>query len=152
MPVAKLKQYLDKNGIKYVSIFHSPAYTAQEVAARVHVRGKKMAKTVMIKVDGRMTMAVLPASRQIDFDYLRKEIGAHQVELASEEEFKDLFPGCDVGAMPPFGNLYGVDVLTDEVLKEDDEIVFNAGTHTELLKLPFTDYTRLVGPRMARIS
>ncbi len=152
MPVRKLKEYLDSNGVKYVSVSHSPAYTAQEIAARVHVRGKQLAKTVMVKIDGKIAMAVLPASRQVDFDYLKKEIGVPRVELAREDDFKDLFPECDIGAMPPFGNLYGVEVYSDKTLEEDEEIAFTAGTHTEIIKLPYSDYKRLVNPKMIRIS
>lgn len=152
MPVQKLKKFLEDNGVKYVSVVHSPTYTAQEVAARVHIRGKQLAKTVIVKTDGKMAMAVLPASRQIDFDYMRKEIGVPKVELAKEEEFKDLFPGCEVGAMPPFGNLYGMEVFTDQSLNEDEEIAFSAGTHTELIKIPYAEYKRLVQPREIRIT
>ncbi|MCE5283140.1 MAG: YbaK/EbsC family protein [Deltaproteobacteria bacterium] len=152
MPVEKLKKFLDEHGVRYVSVVHSPTYTAQEVAARVHIRGQLLAKTVIVKMDGRMAMAVLPASRQIDFDYLRKETGSSKVELAREEEFMDLFPGCEVGAMPPFGNLYGMDVFTDQTLNKDDEIAFSAGTHSELIKLPFEDFKRLVQPKMVRIT
>ncbi len=152
MPVKKLKDYLNKHEIKYVSVAHSPAYTAQEIAARVHIKGKKLAKTVMVLVDGKMAMAVLPASRKVDFDYFRKEIGAANVGLASEEEFQGMFPDCEVGAMPPFGNLYGMDVFADVSIAEDDEIAFSAGTHTELIKLPYMDFKRLVKPRIVRLT
>jgi Ala-tRNA(Pro) deacylase len=152
MPVKKLKDFLNKHEIKYVSVAHSPAYTAQEIAARVHIRGKKLAKTVMVLVNGKMAMAVLPASQKVDFDYFRKEIGAENVSLASEEEFKGMFPDCEVGAMPPFGNLYDMDVFADSGLAEDDEIAFSAGTHTELIKLPFVDFKRLVKPRIVRLT
>lgn len=152
MPVKKLRDFLNKHEIKYVSVAHSPAYTAQEIAARVHIKGRKLAKTVMVTVNGKLAMAVLPASRKVDIDYFRKEIGADDVELASEEEFKGMFPDCEIGAMPPFGNLYGMDVFADQSLIEDDEIAFSAGTHTELIKLPFIDYKRLVKPRIVRLT
>ncbi|MCE5262393.1 MAG: YbaK/EbsC family protein [Deltaproteobacteria bacterium] len=152
MPVQKLKKFLDENGIRYVSVVHSPTYTAQEVAARVHIRGRLLAKTVIVKMDGKMAMVVLPASHQIDFDYLKRETGSSKVELAKEEEFEDLFPGCEVGAMPPFGNLYGMEVFTDQTLSKDDEIAFSAGTHSELMKLRFEDFKRLVQPKMVRIT
>ncbi|MEN6463548.1 MAG: YbaK/EbsC family protein [Syntrophaceae bacterium] len=152
MPVKKLKDFLNTYEIKYVSVAHSPAYTAQEIAARVHIKGRKLAKTVMVTVNGKMAMAVLPASYKVDFDYFRKEIGADHVDLASEEEFKGMFPDCEVGAMPPFGNLYGMDVFADQSLADDDEIAFSAGTHTELIKLPFIDYKRLVKPRIVRLT
>jgi len=105
MPVQKLKQYLDENKVQYVTIGHSPAFTAQQIAASAHVSGKELAKTVMVKVDGQMAMAVLPATHQINFDLLKEATGTKMVELAGEDEFKQLFPNCEVGAMPPFGNL-----------------------------------------------
>jgi Ala-tRNA(Pro) deacylase len=152
MPVRKLKEFLDDNGVKYVTVSHSVAYTAQEIAARAHVRGKNLAKTVMVKIDGRLAMTVLPASYKVDFELLKDTTGADGVELASEADFQDLFPGCETGAMPPFGNLYGMDVFVAKTLAEDDEIAFNAGSHTELLKLPYADFERLVDPTVVRIS
>lgn len=146
MPVKKLKELLDQEGVKYVVISHSPAYTAQEIAASAHIPGKELAKTVMVKIDGKMAMAVLPASCQVNFERLKKETGASKMELATEQEFKDLFPDCDVGAMPPFGNLYGMKVFVARNLTEDEEIVFNAGSHRELMKLAFKDFSRLVKP------
>src|SRR4030042_6978596 len=126
MPVKKLKDFLDRENIKYVNLYHSIAYTAQEIAASVHVKGKEMAKTVVVKLDGRMAMAVLPASHQVDFERLRRASGAQDARLATEQEFKDLFPGCDIGAMPPFGNLFGMDVFVAQALTQDKEIAFNA--------------------------
>src|SRR4029450_1593487 len=110
MPVKRLTEFLDSHAIKYVTIVHSRAFTAQEVAASAHIPGKELAKTVMVKLDGRMAMAVLPASAKINFDLLKNAAGASRVELSSEREFKDLFPECETGSMPPFGNLYGMDV------------------------------------------
>ena len=152
MPVKQLKEFLDQNQVKYVSVSHSVAYTAQEIAASAHVKGKELAKTVMVKVDGKMAMAVLPASYKVDFDLLREAIGVDDVELATEKEFRDMFPECEVGAMPPFGNLYGMDVYSARELAEDDEIAFNAGTHTELVKLAYADFERLVKPRVLEFA
>jgi Ala-tRNA(Pro) deacylase len=152
MPVKKLKEFLDANHIKYVSIKHSPAYTAQQIAASAHVRGKELAKTVMVKIDGKLAMAVLPASYRVDLDLLKQDAGAAKVELATEGEFKGLFPECELGAMPPFGNLYGMDVYVGQVLAEDEEIAFNAGSHTELIRLAYKDFERLVKPKVAKIS
>jgi Ala-tRNA(Pro) deacylase len=152
MPVKKLKDFLDQNHVKYVTISHSPAYTAQQIAASAHVPGKELAKTVMVKIDGKMAMAVLPASYQIDFGRLKQAAGAQQVELAGEEEFKGLFPTCDVGAMPPFGNLYNIGVFVEAHLADDDEIAFNAGSHTELVKLAYSDFERLVQPAVGTFS
>jgi Ala-tRNA(Pro) deacylase len=152
MPAKRLKEFLDSNNIKYVSISHSPAYTAQAIAASAHVSGKALAKTVMVKVDGKMAMAVLPASYQVDFDKMKEATGAGSVELATESEFKDSFPECEVGAMPPFGNLYDMDVFVAAKLAEDEEIAFNAGSHTELIKLAFKDFERLVKPKVIVFS
>jgi Ala-tRNA(Pro) deacylase len=152
MPVQKLKEYLDRNNVKYVTVSHSPAFTAQQIAASAHIPGKELAKTVIVKLDGKMAMAVLPASEQIDFDRLKEATGADSVELAGENEFKGLFPNCEVGAMPPFGNLYDMDVLVESHLKDDEEIAFNAGSHTELVRLPYQDYEQLVHPRVAEFS
>ncbi|MBI4721085.1 MAG: YbaK/EbsC family protein [Chitinivibrionia bacterium] len=152
MPVKKLKEFLDAHNIEYVSISHSPAYTAQKIAASAHVPGKELAKTVMIKIGGTMAMAVLPAPYKIDLKQLKEVIGAGEVEIASEQEFKNLFPECDIGAMPPFGNLYGMDVYAAERLAEDEEIAFNAGSHTELIKMSFKDFERLVRPKIVMFS
>lgn len=152
MPVQKLKEYLNKNNIKYISITHSSAFTAQEIAASAHIPGKELAKTVIIKLDAKMVMAVLPASYKVDFELLKEATGATSIRLAEEFEFIDKFPGCDPGAMPPFGNLYGMDVYAAKSLSEDEEIAFNAGTHTELIKLPYKDFERLVKPKVLEFS
>jgi Ala-tRNA(Pro) deacylase len=152
MPLKKLVDFLDSNHIQYVNIKHSRAYTAQEVAASAHIPGKEMAKTVMIKVDGKLAFSVLPASYQVDFDLLKRSLGANQVELAAEEEFKAVFPECELGAMPPFGNLYDMEVFAAEKLSEDEEIAFNAGSHTELIRLKYDDFDRLVKPKVIRFS
>lgn len=152
MPVQRLKEFLDREGIRYVSILHSTAYTAQEVAQTAHISGDEMAKCVMIKVDGKMAMAVLPASYQVDFGLLREAIGADHVTLAHEREFAELFPQCELGAMPPFGNLYGMPVYVAAKLSEDESIAFNAGTHRELIRLPYADFVRLVKPTVLKFS
>ena len=151
MPVKKLRDFLDSHKVKYQLIRHSPAYTALEIAASAHVSGKELAKTVMVKVGGKMAMAVLPASHRVDLELLEKVTGATHVELASEREFADLFPGCELGAMPPFGNLFDMEVYVAESLAEDEEIVFNAGSHAELMKLAYKDFERLVEPTPERL-
>jgi Ala-tRNA(Pro) deacylase len=152
MPVKKLKDFLDRENIKYVSIYHSVAYTAQEIAASVHVKGREMAKTVMVKLDGKLAMAVLPASHQVDFERLKRSSGAQEAALAAEKEFKDLFPDCAIGAMPPIGNLYGMEVFVARPLTEDKEIAFNAGSHYELIRLAYKDFERVVNPKIADFS
>ena len=146
MPTARLKEFLDSHEVKYVTLEHSKAYTAAEIAALAHVPGREMAKTVMVDVDGHMAMAVLPASLRVSFDQLRAAIGAQTVMLSNERDFVERFPGCEVGAMPPFGNLYGMEVYVADSLARQEEIAFNAGTHTEVIRMAWTDYERLVQP------
>lgn len=148
MPVAKLKEFLDANAVKYVSISHSRAFTAMEVAESAHVQGKEMAKTVMLRLDGQMAMAVLPANQKVNLDLLRKGTGATSLELAHEQDFRSDFPGCEVGAMPPFGNLYGMKVFVEPRLAADRVIAFNAGSHTELIQMAYKDFERLVKPTL----
>jgi len=152
MPIKKIKDYLDNNKIKYVVISHSPAYTAMEVAASAHVSGNNLAKTVMVKLDGRMTMVVLPASYKIDFGILKELTGTKNVELAEEDEFISMFPNSELGAMPPFGNLYKMDVYVAETLTKGKEIAFAAGSHSELVKLLYEDFKELVKPTILKIS
>ncbi len=148
MPVKKLKEFLDRERVKYVSIVHSPAYTAQEVAASAHVTGRELAKTVIVELDGKLAMAVLPANRKIVLQDLREITGSDEVKFASEEEFKKRFPDCETGAMPPFGNLYGMEVFAAESLGRSDQIAFNSGSHTEIMKLAYSDFERLVRPKV----
>jgi Ala-tRNA(Pro) deacylase len=150
MPAKKLKQFLDANRVRYVSIQHSPAFTAQEIAASAHIPGRELAKTVIVKLDGAIAMAVLPATKKLDLELLERASGAARATLAGEKEFQDAFPDCEVGAMPPFGNLYGMRVLADETLTRDESIAFNAGTHAELIQMRYEDFARLVQPSVAR--
>jgi Ala-tRNA(Pro) deacylase len=148
MPAQRLKEFLDRQNIRYVSIQHSPAYTAQEVAASAHISGRDMAKTVVVKIEGQMALVVLPANRKVVLADLREMLGADQVKFATEDEFKGQFPDCEIGAMPPFGNLYGMEVYVASSLAEEAEIAFNAGTHTEVIKLAWPDFERLVRPKV----
>jgi Ala-tRNA(Pro) deacylase len=147
MPTPRLTELLDREGVRYITIQHSRAYTAQEVAAAAHVSGKEMAKTVVTKIDGKPALVVLPAGEKVNFDQLRANTGARDVELATEQEFATLFPGCELGAMPPFGNLYGLETYVTQSLADDEEIAFNAGTLTELVRMPYRDYERVVRPK-----
>ena len=146
MPLSKLRKFLDSHHIKYLVISHSRAYTAQGVAALAHVSGKQLAKTVIIKIDGMLAMVVVPASLHVDMARLRKVTGALTVELATEGEFRDAFPDCELGAMPPFGNLYDMRVYADVTLADFEEITFTAGTHRELVRMNWGDMLRLVNP------
>lgn len=152
MPIAKLKEFLDSHNVRYETIFHSRAYTAQEIASRAHIAGKDLAKTVIVKIDGEMAMAVLPASEHVDTYALKKFTQAETVRLATEMEFKNKFPDCETGAMPPFGNLYGMRVFVEESLASDDEIAFNAGSHSELLRLAYKDFAALANPVVLKFS
>lgn len=146
MPIQKLIQFLDEHLIQYIVIAHSKAYTAQGVAAISHISGNELAKTVMLNKDGELCMAVLPASKHVDFALFAKQTKSRDVSLASENDFRSSFPDCELGAMPPFGNLYGLPVYVDESLTHDKEIAFNAGSHLELVKLAYSDFERLVNP------
>ncbi|HSH12972.1 MAG TPA: YbaK/EbsC family protein [Desulfurivibrionaceae bacterium] len=139
---------MDGHQVKYETTEHSPAYTAQEIAAVTHTPGRELAKSVIVKMDGKMVMIVLPASRRINFSRLKEATGAKSIELASEQEFEARFPDCQLGAMPPFGNLYDMDVFVDESLADDEEIAFNACNHLELMRLAFQDFERLVRPKI----
>ena len=148
MPVKKLKEFLDSHDIKYVCVQHSKAYTAQEVAQSAHVPGRSMAKVVIVELDGELAMAVLPANRKVVLQDLREMTECDQVRFASEAKFQSRFPDCEIGAMPPFGNLYGMEVFVAESLAENDDIAFNAGSHEEIIKLPYGDFERLVNPKV----
>ena len=152
MATTKVREFLDSHHTRYVVIGHSRAYTAEEIASSAHISGKEMAKTVIVKIDGKMAMAVLPASYKIDFDRLKESTGAKRVELADEEEFKYLFPDCEIGAMPPFGNLYALPVYVAERLREDEEIAFNSGSHTELFQMQYKDFEKLVQPKVIEFT
>jgi Ala-tRNA(Pro) deacylase len=148
MPCAKLLEYLTKNDVTFELTEHPNAYAAQDVAFKAGVPGRLFAKTVMVKLDGAMAMAVLPADSKVDFHLLRETAGAETISLAVEEEFEEIFPDCELGAMPPFGHLYGMEVYLAGSLIRADMITFNAGTHTETLTMPFWEFERLVEPRI----
>ena len=152
MQLSKLREFLDSRHIKYLVISHSLAYTAQGIAALTHVSGKKLAKTVIVKIDGVLAMAVVPASLHVDLNRLKTLTGARSVEIASEQEFKDAFPDCETGAMSPFGNLYDMAVYADASLAENEEITFSAGTHRELVRMNWYDMVRLVNPLIADLT
>jgi len=152
MPLNKVKAFLDANHVKYVTISHSKAYTAQGIAAVSHISGKELAKSVILKLDGALAMAVLPASYQVDLVAFKRAVGVREALLATEREFKQHFPDCETGAMPPFGNLYGIPVYVDDSLTEDHEIAFNAGSHYELIRMSYEDYDRLVHAEVLSFS
>ena len=152
MPVQRLKEFLDKNGVAYVLISHSRAFTTAAIAAITHIPGKELAKSVIVNVDGRLVMTVVPGSRHVDLNALESVLSAHRAFLVGEDEFNTVFPDCELGAMPPFGSLYGLNVVMDSKLAEDPEIAFNAGSHRELMRMQFADYERLEHPRLLPIA
>ena len=152
MPVKALKQFLDGCDVSYTSIVHSPAYTAQEVAQSAHIKGHSMAKVVIVKLDGVMAMAVLPADTKVVLQDLRELTGHQNVQFATEDEFESRFPGCEPGAMPPFGNLFSMDVYVAESLTHNNQIAFNAGSHNEVIQLTYADYERLAHPKVLSFS
>ena len=142
----RLSDFFEKHKVKYEFIKHPVAYTAQETAEQEHVSGRQLAKVVMVRVDGKDVMAVLPASSRLSLHKLKGLLGARDVRLESEEEFKRLFPDCEVGAMPPFGDLYELPFFVDMSLAENKFIVFNAGTHQDTIKMDYRDYARIAEP------
>lgn len=150
MPSQKLQSYLEKNQVQYTSIAHPVAYSAREVSHSCHIAETQLAKTVIIRVGNKAAMVVLPAKYTLNFENLKKSLHAQAISLASEEEIKSLFTDCELGAMPPFGNLYDIDVYVDKSLANNKEIVFNAGTHTEAVKLAYQDFIKLVQPTVVR--
>jgi Ala-tRNA(Pro) deacylase len=142
----RVKDYLERNGVPYSHCTHRLAYTAQEVAAAQHVPGREMAKTVILKTDSQFAMVVLPAVMKINIKALREELPFVHIELSTEKEFAELFPDSELGAMAPFGNLYGLPIYVDKSLAEDAEIVFNAGTHVDTIRIKYSDFSRLTRP------
>ena len=144
----RLEQLLGENGVPFEVMAHNEVYTMQEVAGDLHVPGAQVAKVVMVKADEGMVMLVVPAPYRLDFAGVKALLGAKKVSLAKEEEFTGLFPDCDAGAMPPFGNLYGVPVYVDQTLAEEPSIVFRVGTHHQSMKLAYVDFARLAQPNV----
>jgi Ala-tRNA(Pro) deacylase len=150
MPNRSITQFLKDHDVTYSTIQHTPAYTAPEIAATSHIPGKFLAKVVIVKLDDNLAMVVVPAHQKVNLEGLKKTTKAKKIELASEYEFRDKFPECEVGAMPPFGDLYDMDVYVVDTLAEDDEIAFNAGSHSELIKMSYKDFEKLVHPKIIK--
>ncbi len=144
-----LKRFLHDNGVPFEVQHHRQVFTAQAMAAELHERGAHVAKVVLARADGRIVMLVLPAPARVDFERARQALGADHVRQAREDEFKSLFPDCEVGAMPPFGNWYGVPVYLDRSLTLMPVIVFQAGSHQATLTIALADYLRLARPSLA---
>lgn len=148
----KLKEMLDHAQISYEVHTHPLAYTAQEIAAVQHIPGKEMAKVVMLMIDGSLAMAVIPASRLVSLPLVKTALGCKDARLATEDEFVSRFPECEIGAMPPFGNLFGLPVYVDPALEKDEAIFFNAGNHQQTVKLKYSDFRTLVNPKVAHLT
>ena len=142
----RLKTLLHTSKVPYTVTKHPVVYTAQEIAAAEHVPGRQLAKSVLVKSDHGVVLAVLPASALIDFKKLRALLGAKRLTIAQEADIKQHFPDVEVGAMSPFGNLYHIPVVADHMLGESETIVFNAGSHTETVKMRYRDFAALVKP------
>lgn len=145
----QLEQHLREHQVVYQIQHHPQAYTAQKIAECEHISGKKVAKSVIVHADGRQVLLVLPATCRVDLDKVSTCLGAQHVRLASESEFQNTFPGCEVGAMPPFGNLYNLPVWVEQSLTGQETIVFPAGTHTETMSVKYADFEQLIQPRIA---
>jgi len=152
MQSEKIKQFLDEQGIDYICIAHSPTYTAQTTAQSSHVSGRILAKAVIVDLDGQIAMAVLPANQRVILEDLRELTGCQQVKLVSEGVFKKKFPDCETGAMPPFGNPYGMDVYAAGALSQNDEIAFKAGSHSEIILMAYKDFERLAHPKILQFT
>lgn len=143
---------LETQHIPYSLITHQKAFTARQIAAQSHVAPQELAKSVIVKLDNELAMVVLPASHHVNIAALATATGAGTARLAHESDFKRCFPDCEVGAMPPFGNLYNIPVIVDESLTKDKEIAFNCGSHEELLRMSYEDFAKLVKPKVLRFA
>lgn len=148
----KLKEYLDSRGVKYEVLSHKVAYTAQETAAAQRITGWNVAKCVVCFCDGKFLLFVLQAPTVIDFARLKKSLGCQEARLASEQEMEQLFPETELGAESPFGDLYGLPVFIDKGLTEIEEIIFNAGSHTEAIRMKMDDYRKLANPKIVEMG
>jgi Ala-tRNA(Pro) deacylase len=148
----RIREFLDENDIQYEWLPHPQAYTSQEVAHSLHISGKRLAKTVLVDADGCLNMAILPASLRLSLGKLQDVLQAKRIEMLAESELAELFPDCDLGAIPPFGNLYGMDVWVDKSVAASDELVFTAGTHRDAIRMRYSDFAALVNPRVGQFA
>lgn len=148
----RLHHFLDERHAPYTTLTHDRTITAQQTADAAHVDKRNFAKTVMLKIDGTLAMMVMPAAYRANLTRLSRSLGGRQVELAQEDEFKNVFPDCELGAMPPFGNLYGIPVYVDARMTGEAEIVFNAGSHTDAVRMPYAEFERLTQPELLYLT
>ena len=148
----QVREFLNNSSVNYEVLDHVPVFTAQQIAAIEHEPGKFVAKPVIVNADGKHIMCVLAACCKIDLGSLKKQLGAQKVELADEKEIGEIFDDCELGAEPPFGNLYNLPVIIDKMLASDDHILFQAGTHQQAIRLGMKDYKKLVEPSVMDFS
>ena len=148
----RLQEHLVANGVRFELEQHKVAYTAQDLAAVEHVSGRRVAKVVVLMTGGGANLLLMPASSQVDLEKVTAELGIADVRLAHEDEFAGMFEDCDVGAMPPFGSLYGLPVYVDVSLTKAPEITFPAGSHRESMRIRFSDFDRLENPRVVNVA
>ena len=148
----EIAEFLEKNSINYQVFSHRPAFTAQQMAAEEHVPGMNVAKPVIVQADGKYYMCVLPACCKVDLETLRSQLGAGEIQLAGEKELAKLFPDCELGAEPPFGNVYGLTTIMDKTLTDDQYLVFQSGSHDRAIRINRDDYEKLVHPRVLQFS
>jgi Ala-tRNA(Pro) deacylase len=153
MPVSQvILDYLDSQNVSYECVPHAQAFAAQEVAQTLHVSGKRFAKVVVLDADGRLLMAILPASHRLHLHELKEKLGVKCLEMVPEGDLAKFCPDCELGALPPFGHLYGMDVWVDRALSESEEIMFNAGSHTDAIRMKYSDFAKLAMPQVARFA
>ncbi|MGD0462239.1 MAG: YbaK/EbsC family protein [Tepidisphaeraceae bacterium] len=152
MATRRIREFLIGNKIPYSSINHTCAYTAQEVAESSHVPGRCMAKVVVVWLDGKLAIVVVPATKVVDLAKLRRETGTLDARLAEEADFRDRFSDCQVGTVPPFGNLFGLETFLDRQMTNGEQFAFNAGTHRDIIVIQYSDYSRLVKPRIVDVA
>lgn len=153
MPITRrLKELFDREKISYEVYNHPLAYTAQEIAQRQHFSGDQMAKVVMLQVDGQLVMAVITGNQKIHLPTVCESLAARDARLATEDEFTSRFPECEIGAMPPFGNLFDLPVYVDPQVAEDESIYLNAGNHAQTVRIRYKDFVRVVEPRVVRLT
>ncbi|MGO8815938.1 MAG: aminoacyl-tRNA deacylase [Terriglobia bacterium] len=148
----RIRDYLDSQNVPYETLHHSQAFTAQEVAHSLHVSGKKCVKAVVAEGDSKTVLVVIPASHRLNIQELKSALKANQLEMLVERELVGLFPDCDLGAVPPIGNLYGIDVWVDRAVASTEKILFCAGTHEDCIRMRYSDFSRLTRPFVGHFS
>ncbi len=148
----QLTKFLNSQEVRFETLIHPQAFTAQEVAHALHKTGKVLAKTIVVEADGKIVMTVVPAHHKVNLGAVKKVVGAEDVHLVPETKLRELFPESDLGAMPPLGPMYNLPVIVSKALAEEPEIIFNASTHTDCVKMNYADFARIVNPTVAEVS